>query len=255
MSLALITWASSWIWKAFAQQLAKQGNDVFLIARRKEKLDKLSNRLENEYGIQAHVLALDLTGQNAVELIMQSVNELNLEVKMLINNAWFGGLGKFQDRSIAKDLAMIDLNIKAVVSLTHALLPMIIKNQWKILNVWSTAGFMPWPLQATYFATKAFVNSWSQALAQELVPTWVTVTVLCPWATASEFAQSADASDSNLFKWELETTESVARKGLEGIKAWKRVIITDWKLNLMIHWLLPLLPSRLVTKIVEKMHS
>lgn len=150
---------------------------------------------------------------------------------------------------------MIDLNIKTVVSLTHELLPMLIKNHWKILNVGSTAGFMSWPLQATYFATKAFVNSWSQALAQELEGTGVTVSVLCPWATASEFAKSADALDIDLFKWKLETSESVARKGLAGMMEWKRIIITDWKLAFMINWILPRIPGKVVTKIVEKMQS
>lgn len=255
MSLSIITWASSWIWKAMAKQLAAAGHDLLLVARRKEKLMELAEKLEEQYTIKVHVLSIDLTEADAVSDIMKFLNDTNHQVKILINNAWFGGLGTFQDREIAKDLSMIDLNIKAVVSLTHALLPTLIKNWWKILNVWSTAGFMPWPLQATYFATKAFVNSWSQALAQELEPTGVTVSVLCPWATASEFAKSADATDSNLFKWELETAASVARKGLDGMMKWKRVIITDWKLWFVKTFILPIIPQSLVLKMVEKMQS
>ena len=255
MSLALITWASSWIGKAMAMQLAETGHDLFLVARRKDVLDTLAKNLEEKYSIHVYVVAWDLTDATTIESIVQSLNDLNLEIDYLINNAWFGWLGRFVDQSLDKNLSMINLNIKAVVSLTHRLLPMIIKSKGKILNIWSTAWFMPWPLQATYFATKAFVNSWSQALRQELKPTWVSVTVLCPWATATEFANSADAESASMFQWSLETAESVARKWIQWMLKWKKVVVTDWKLWFMITFLLPILPRGIVLKMVEQLQK
>jgi hypothetical protein len=198
---------------------------------------------------------VDLTHDEAIKQIENAMSEWKLEVDMLINNAWFGGLWRFVDQELNMNLSMIDLNIKAVVTLTHHLLPMLIRNSWKILNVWSTAWFMPWPLQATYFATKAFINSRSQALSQELKPTGVTVTVLCPGATATEFADSANASDASMFSWPMETAESVARKWLEGMKKWKRMVITDSKLWFLKTFVLPILPMSSKLAMIEKMQS
>lgn len=238
-----------------AQQLAAEGVSLILVARRRDKLESLAKELETQHGVSVVVLALDLIDTDAIATIMHTIADQDLSVDTLINNAGFGGLGLFQDRTLKTDLAMIDLNIKAVVSLTHQLLPMLIEYQGKILTVWSTAGFMPGPLQATYFATKAFVNSWSQALAQELEPAGVTVTVLCPWATATEFAETADATKASMFEWILETAESVASKWLVGMKKGKRVVITDWKLSFMINWILPVLPRKMMAKMVENMQK
>lgn len=252
MSYTLITWASSWIGKAMALQVASQWSDVFLIARRENKLQELATHIWEVYGVKTVVLAIDLTHNEAIPKIMDSIKSADLVVDVLINNAGFGGLWEFIKQSLEKNLAMIDLNIKAVVSLTHRLLPMLIENKGKILTVWSTAWFMPGPLQATYFATKAFINSRSQALWQELKSTGVTTTVLCPGATATEFAESADASDAKLFQGSMESADDVARAWLQWMQQWKRVVITDPKLWFVKTFILPFVPMKRQLAMIEK---
>ena len=158
MKTALITGASSGIGKELARIHASKGGNLILVARRTEALEALKTELESTYGIQVNTFTQDLTQAHAAKKVYDFVNHSGLEVDYLMNNAGFGGHGVFIDRPLDKDLEMIQLNVSALVELTHLFLQdMKERGYGKILNTASTAGFLPGPLQATYFATKAFV--------------------------------------------------------------------------------------------------
>ena len=175
---------------------------------------------------------------------------------ILINNAGFGRQGEFVERSLEADLGMIDLNVKALVALTHLVADdMIEQGSGKILHVGSTAGFMLGPLQATYFATKAFVNSFSQALDEELRGKAVTSTVLAPGFVETEFAKAADLEDTGLVNGDGATAESVAQHGYDAMMAGKLVTINEFGLRFMINWLMPFMPHRMKLKMISKMQT
>ncbi|MEM9844413.1 MAG: SDR family NAD(P)-dependent oxidoreductase, partial [Pseudomonadota bacterium] len=179
--IALITGASSGIGKEFAKYHAGKGGDVILTARRAEILKTLKSEIEEQYGVKAHVFAADLAKPDAAEKLYKDIKKAKLQVDVLINNAGFGGRGVHIERDLNRELGMIDVNVKSLVTLTHMFgHDMAARGAGKILNVGSTAGFMPGPQQAVYFATKAFVNSFSQAVDQELRDRGVTCTVLAP---------------------------------------------------------------------------
>ncbi len=189
---ALITGASSGIGKELAIIHAQQGGNLVLVARRADKLNELKQTLESQHKVSVYVIAKDLTNANAPQEVYDEVQTQGITVDYLINNAGFGGRGKFHERSIEDDLAMINLNIVALTLLTKLFLPDFVKrNSGKILNTSSTASFMPGPLQAVYFATKTYVTFLSNAIAEELYDTNVTVTNLMPGATESEFAKTS----------------------------------------------------------------
>ncbi|MDX1284022.1 MAG: SDR family oxidoreductase, partial [Draconibacterium sp.] len=189
-NVALITGASTGIGKEFANIHAEKGGDLIIVARRLEKLEELKTELEKKHSVKVLVIAKDLSLAEAPKEIYDEVKAAGIEVEYLINNAGFGGRGKFHEREWDKDLAMINLNVLALTALTRFFLPDFVKrNSGKILNVSSTASFMPGPLQAVYFATKAYVTYFSNAIAEELHDTKVTVTNLMPGATETEFAQ------------------------------------------------------------------
>ena len=177
-------------------------------------------------------------------------------MNILINNAGFGGQGEFVERSLEADLSIIDLNVKALVALTHLVAnDMVEQGSGKILHVGSTAGFMPGPLQATYFATKAFVNSFSQALDEELRGKGVTSTVLAPGYVETEFAKAADLEGTGLVKGGGATAESVAQHGYDAMMAGKLVTINEFGLRFMINWLMPFMPHRMKLKMIRKMQT
>lgn len=247
--LALITGASAGIGKELARYHAKQGGDVILVARRKDALDDLKEELEKEYSIKAHVFLSDLSVAGAAEKLYQQVKKADHDIDILINNAGFGGQGKITDRKLEDDLSMIMVNIVSLVTLTHLFAAdMAKKGGGKILNVGSTAGFMPGPNQATYFATKAFVNSFSQAVDQELRDQGVTSTVLCPGYVETEFAQVANLEGTPMMETGGATAESVAKCGYDAMMQERLVIINETKLSILLQWIIPLMPRRMVLK-------
>lgn len=251
----LITGASAGIGKALAHEHAKRKRNVILVARRAEALQELAKELEDQHGVKTMVIAKDLTAEGACKSIYEEVVAAGIELDFLFNNAGFGGHGNFHERDIQSDLAMVDLNIKAVIELTHYFLQdMVKRGGGKILNVSSTAGFMPGPLQATYFATKAFVNSWSQAINEELQDTGVSVTALCPGAVNTEFAEVANLDKSELFK-NAKSAEYTAQKGYEAMEAERLKVISEPSLNFAIKALFPFVPMRAKLKQVKKMQS
>lgn len=193
-------------------------------------------------------ISADLTDPAAPQRIYDQVGADGIEVEILINNAGFGGHGKFHERPWSRDKEMIQLNVMALTELTHLFLQgMVQRKRGKILNVASTAGFLPGPLQAVYYATKAFVVSFSQAIAEELREEHVTVSALCPGAVATEFSSVGDLQDVPAFK-NMASPASVAEVGYQAMKRGKLIAINDPKLSLMLNWILPLLPRRMVLR-------
>ncbi|MEM6480673.1 MAG: SDR family oxidoreductase [Pseudomonadota bacterium] len=244
---ALITGASSGIGKELAKYHAGKGGDVILTARRTKALKELKSEIEEVYSVKAHVFSVDLEKAGAAEKLYSDVKKAELEVDILINNAGFGGWGVHIDRDLDRELAMINLNVKALVVLTHKFgHDMAERGSGKILNVGSTAGFLPGPQQAVYFATKAFVNSFSQAIDQELRDRGVTCTVLAPGYVETEFAEVADLHGTQLVSARGATAKDVAREGYMGMRAGELISYNDGLLKFALNWLLPFFPRRVV---------
>lgn len=254
--VALITGASSGIGKELAEIHAKDGGDLIIVARRQEKLEALKSELENAHQIKVLTIAKDLGSAEAAKSIYDEVKAAGIEVEYLINNAGFGGHGKFHERAWEQDLAMINLNIVALTALTRFFLPdMVKRNSGRILNVSSTASFMPGPLQAVYFATKAYVTFFSNAVAEELHDTNVTVTALMPGATETEFAQTSGMDKTDLFKKTV-SAHSVALAGYQGMMAGKLDVISGLTTSQkMMMGAIPFLPKKMLLKQVRQMQE
>lgn len=253
-NLALITGASSGIGREFARIHAQRAGDMIIVARRKDELDALKAELETAHGVSVQVIAADLTDAAAVQDLCNSLRGQPIEV--LINNAGFGGQGSHVDRDLGKELSMIDLNVKALVTLCHDIGGQMAKRgAGRILNVGSTAGMMPGPMQNVYFATKAFVRSYSLALAEELRASGVTVTVLAPGYVETEFADTADLRGTALVKGGGKTPHSVAAFGYDSMVAGKLHVINEGLLSFALNWIIPLMPHRLVLGIARRMQT
>ncbi len=253
---ALVTGASSGIGKEFARYHARRGGDVILTARSGDALEALKAELENEHEITAHVFALDLGAEGGARALYDRVKDAGLRIDILINNAGFGGQGKHVDRPLEDELGMIDLNVKALVALSHMVAAdMVAQGSGRILNVGSTAGFMPGPNQAVYFATKAFVKSYSEALAQELKGTGVTVTLLAPGYVETGFADRADLGGTKLVSGGGKTPASVAKHGYDAMRRGELVTVNETMLGIAVNWIIPFLPRKAVLGMVEKMQA
>ena len=255
-NVALVTGASSGIGRELARLHAEQGRDLVVVARRLEALEALREELEAKHRVQVMPLSYDLTQANAREDLAAKLEQEGILVEYLINNAGFGLAGRFHDQSWSQLSGMIALNITALTHLTHLFLPKMV--EWgagRILNVSSTAGFMPGPLQAVYFATKAYVNSFTQAVATELEGTGVTVTALCPGPVDTEFAERANFSaDGEMFA-RARTPRYTAQRGYDAMEAGDREVISEPSLNVLIKGVLPFLPARQVNNLVKKMQA
>lgn len=253
-NIALITGASSGIGAEFARIHARKGGDLVLTARSEAKLKDLAVELETQHGVKVHVFAADLAKPDGPDALIRQVSAAGLEIDILINNAGYGGQGRFIDRPLDDEMAMIDLNAKALVTLSHHFgRDMAKRARGRILNVGSTAGFMPGPLQSVYFATKAFVNSFSQALDHELRPQGVTVTLLAPGYVKTGFADRAGLNGTNLVKGGGKTAASAAKHGYEAMQRGALVTVNEGMLGFMVNWIIPLLPRRVVLTMIERM--
>lgn len=255
-NVALITGASSGLGKEFATIHASQGADVIIVARRKEKLNSLKKEIENTYGTKVMVIAKDLTLPSAPQEIYDELKAGRIQVDYLINNAGFGGHGKFHERAWEKDLSMINLNVIALTALTRLFLPDFVKrNSGRILNVSSTASFMPGPLQAVYFATKAYVTFFSNAIAEELYDTNITVTNLMPGATETEFAQTSGMDKTDLFQNTV-SAHSVAQDGYDGMLKGKLDVVSGLTFSQKIMMKsIPFTPKKMLLKQIRKMQE
>jgi short-subunit dehydrogenase len=219
--IALITGASAGIGEEFARQLGKRGKQLVLVARRKDRLDALVAELGN-----ARAIALDLGEDGATERLLADILAAGEHVETLVNNAGFGLAGKFAKLDGPRQRAMIDLNIGALTDLTHAVLPgMIERKRGGILNVASTAAFQPGPGMAVYFATKAYVLSFTEALHEELHGRGVRITALCPGPTATEFGEVAGFGKEGAFTKYSVDAASVVAAGLAALDKGKAIAI------------------------------
>jgi short-subunit dehydrogenase len=217
---ALITGASAGLGREYARLFAKDGHDLVLVARRRDRLDELAGALTAEHKTTCMVISADLTAAGACQQIADQVQAAGLTIDFLINNAGFGRRGAFAQSDRQRQLEMIDVNVRALVELTHLFLPgMLERKQGRILNIASIAGFVPGPFMATYYASKAFVVSFTEALASELAGTGVTATASCPGPTATEFGDVAGSTGSNLFRRHVADAVSVARHGYRAMLA------------------------------------
>ena len=231
---ALITGASSGIGLTFAHKFAQEGYHLVLVARSGDALQHLADELITKHGIQVLVLPQDLAQPNAAQQVYDAVVAQGLTIDVLVNNAGFATYGFFHELDVNKELAMIQLNVATLVHLTHLFLPgMVARRQGKILNVASTAAFYPGPLMATYYATKAFVLSFSEAIDNEVKDKGVTVSALCPGPTESGFQARANMEDVKLVQSGLMTADEVVEIGYQGLMQGKPVIITGTKNRLL----------------------
>jgi short-subunit dehydrogenase len=251
---ALITGASAGIGSEFARYHAEKGGDMIITARRADALDALKAELEAAHGVSVTTIALDLGAADGADKLYEALNGQRIDI--LINNAGFGGHGKFVERDLAADQAMIDLNVDALVTLCHRIgKDMVAQGSGKILNVSSTASYMAGPLQATYFATKAFVSSFSQALDEEMREHGVTVTALEPGYVETEFAASANLENTGLTNGGGATPRSVAKYGYDAMRRGELRAINDGKLRFILNWVFPWMPNRMKLKQMRKMQE
>ncbi len=236
----------------FAHIFARNGHDLFLVARSADKLKNLSEELSAKYSVKAHYLPVDLSVEHGVETVFDEISKLGLTVDILVNNAGFGKFGLFAENDWAKEQQMISLNMGALTHLTKLFLPgMLARKHGKILNVGSIASFFPGPTMAVYYATKAYMLSFSEALSSELAGTGVFVTCLCPGPTASNFQAAANQQESKVVKGKkLPTAKEVAEFGYKELMKGTVVAIHGF-LNKLIVFSQRLTPRFLVRKMIR----
>ena len=224
---ALITGASSGLGWELANVFAREGYHLMLVARNEEKLVALKNQLEAAYGIVAEVLPQDLAQRDAAQAVFDFTTQKGIAVDVLVNNAGFGDFGPYVSCDWQKQYDMVQVNVAVLMQLTHCYLPaMAARGEGKILNVASIAAFQPGPLMAVYYASKAFVLSFTEALSVELKGTGVSVTALCPGPTTTGFEQSANLGESGLFRhMRNATAKEVAEYGYRALLRGKVVAI------------------------------
>jgi short-subunit dehydrogenase len=257
MKTTLITGASSGIGEVFARKLAARGDNVLLVARSEDKLMTLCNELGRINSIRAQYVAIDLSKTDAPAQLFAETQKRELEIDFLINNAGFGSMGDFTKLDLARELNMIDLNVRALVELTQRfLVPMRERKSGAIINVASTAGFQAVPFMGTYAATKAFVLSFSEALWEENRSHGIKVMALCPGVTETGFFEAASIDLPPMRA--VQTADDVVETALRGLKRGKSHVISGWA-NFMMIQSERLVPrsfvARMAGKVLRKEHE
>lgn len=255
MTTALITGASSGIGEAFARELASRNNNLVLVARSQDKLEKLATELNSAYQIKTTVIPQDLTINAAGKVVFEAIQAQGLTIDTLINNAGFGDYGAFGDRPLSKMMEMVQLNITAVVELTGLFLPpMQERKNGTIINVSSIAGFQPLPYMSVYAATKAFVLNFSEALWAENRDFGVKVLAVCPGPTESEFYDRAEfpKTATTLKSMTLASSEKVVQESLKALNKGQSTVVTGGLGNQVIVNLPRLMPRDLLVGVVGK---
>jgi short-subunit dehydrogenase len=251
MNATLITGASSGIGEVFARRLAARGRNVLLVARSEDKLITLCNELGRSNSIRAQYVALDLSLPESPARLFEEAEKRGLTIDLLINNAGFGSFGDFSKADLARELNMIDLNVKSLVELTYRFLqPMRARKQGAIINVASTAAFQGVPFMTTYAATKAFVLSFSEALWEENRAFGIKVMALCPGVTETNFFEAARGEKPPARA--SQTPEEVVDTALRGLARGKSHIISGW-INRVMTESERLAPRSLVTRMAGRM--
>ncbi len=250
---ALITGASSGIGKALASEFAKDGYNLVLAARGVAKMQAVADEIQKRYKVKVAVIGADLESNDGATRLHADIKARGITLSVLVNNAGYGTFGEFKQSALAPELAMMQLNMNTVVSLSKLFLPDLIATRGKLLNTASTAAFQPGPYMAVYYATKAFVLSFSEAIAAELEGTGVTVTALCPGPTASGFQDKADMHDSALVRGKkLPTSEEVAAAGYRAMQRGQRVFVPG-AMNWIMAQSIRFTPRNMVTMMVKMM--
>ncbi|MFY7942701.1 MAG: SDR family NAD(P)-dependent oxidoreductase [Burkholderiaceae bacterium] len=248
---ALITGASSGIGKALAHHFARDGYQLVLAARGVARMQALADELQQQFNVAVTVIRADLETNEGAAQLHADIKARGIVLSALVNNAGYGTFGEFKDAALTPELAMMQLNMNTVVLLTKLFLPDLLATRGKILNTASTAAFQPGPYMAVYYATKAFVLSFSEAIACELEGTGVSVTALCPGPTASGFQDKADLGNSALVKGkQLPTSEEVAALGYRAMQRGQRVYIPGF-MNWAMAQSIRITPRNLVTRLVK----
>jgi short-subunit dehydrogenase len=225
-SAALVTGASAGIGRELARLFARDRVALALVARRRDRLEELAVELRDLGAPSVLVIAQDLGDPAGPARVESELSAAGLEVEQLVNNAGFGTNGAFTELERERELEMVQVNVTTLVDLTRRFLPgMVARGRGRVLNIGSTAGFQPGPFMATYYASKAFVNSFTEAIAWELRGTGVTATVSCPGPTATEFGDVSGNGRSRLFQMGAADAETVAREAYQAMQAGKRRVI------------------------------
>lgn len=255
---ALITGASSGIGLELAQVFAREGWSLVLVARRTAPMEALAAKLKSAHGTETVVLGADLGTREGMAHVPREVAARGLRIDALVNNAGFGLAGPFEKLAEDQQLGMIDLNCTALTALSRAFVPgMVERRSGFVLNVSSSAGFQPGPFMAVYYATKAYVTSFSEALAEEYRGTGVTVTALCPGFTATEFASRAAAHQRpRLFDGPMGTLDArhVAELGYRAMLQGRRIVVPGL-MNKLGAWSAPFTPRALLLRVTRRMNE
>lgn len=250
---ALITGASSGIGKALAENFARDGYHLVLAARGVARMESLAAELRQRHGVTVTVIGADLETNDGATRLHADIHRRGIVLSALVNNAGYATFGEFKDANLTTELAMMQLNMNTVVALTRLFLPDLLATRGKILNTASTAAFQPGPYMAVYYATKAFVLSFSEAIAAELQGSGVTVTALCPGPTASGFQDKADMQHSALVNGKkLPSSEAVAAAGFQAMQRGQRVYIPG-VMNWIMAQSIRFTPRTWVTAMVRQM--
>lgn len=248
---ALVTGASGGIGLELARLLAADGHDLVLTARSGDKLAQLAEELSGKHGVAARVLTADLALSDAPQRIFEDLQEKGVSVDLLVNNAGFGSYGLFAETDLRSELDLLQVNVVALTHLAKLFLPpMIARRRGYVMNVASTAAFQPGPLMAVYYASKAYVLSLSEALANECEGTGVTISALCPGPTETGFVAAAGMNESKLFERGAMDARTVAAEGYRGMLKGKSVVIPGLR-NSLVARAVGMLPRRFVTKVVR----
>ena len=255
--IALITGASSGIGLELAKLFARESHDLALVARSYDTLKEVAQNLQQTYGVQVKFYAKDLSVSSAPEEIFEALQSEGGNIDVLVNNAGFGWRGEFASMELTDALEMIQVNITTLTHLTRLFLPgMIQRKRGKILQVASTAAFQPGPLMALYYASKAYVLSFSEALSEELRGTGVTVMALCPGPTATNFGKRAGFANEKILGGLMSMNAStVAMDGYKGLMKGKSLVVSGWRNRLgtqLIRFLPRKLPMRLIKKVQQQ---
>lgn len=251
----LVTGSSSGIGYELCKQFAFHNHNLILVSRDTQRLITFADELQKKFNISIKVISKDLTALTAANEIYDELNKESINVDILVNNAGFNVYGPFWETELLRELQMIQLNLISLTQLTKLVLPSMLKRRFgRIMNIGSTGSYVPGPLNAVYCATKAYVLSFSEAIAEELTGSGVTVTTLCPGATATDFARRANMDDTKLFQGRTMDAKNVAEIGYRALIEGRRTVIAGTG-NKFLVYSTKLMPRSIVARMVKNMMS
>ena len=253
--VAVVTGASTGIGLELSRLLARDHYDLVIVAHHPERLAQVAREIATAYGVRVVEIATDLSDPASPAAIERELNRQGLTPDVLVNNAGFGLRGLFAELDLREQLQMIQVNVSALTHLTGLLLPgMLARRRGRVLNVASTAAFQPGPLMAVYYATKAYVLSFSEALANETSGSGVTVTALCPGPTETAFQKRAGMEGTRLFRSGVMDAATVARHGYDGMMRGARVVLPGWR-NRVLAQSVRFAPRQMVLQMVRSLQE